>query len=387
MEARNCSTKIMLGAALLLRLASAISQAQGPARWTVIYELSAKQDVSIDPGRLFHGPAAVIAPNGDWLVSYQDGSDHGGIDAVVSQVRSTDQGKTWKRDGIVYDERKDGFFGRNPAYGITNPGQLVLVVQRWKPLPVGEKFLAGSDEGIQASVYLTSRDNGKTYKSRGLVDSEVPLRHQGSTSAIIDVDGTLYMTAVTMAVPPKGITLYTTNNPENGWQFSGWVFRADQLPLNYVSYPSIIERRDGSLLAQSVYLGRNFQTVSRDKGKTWSAPRELPDLKIRNNPDLDYAGDVLVVHGRGEDANSYVVYFSPDEGDTWGLPIVLDRYGLRGWGGYGASIRLKGGGLFIVFSTDAGPRTGKNRGKPDVRGVFLSDVEIRRPLREERASR
>ncbi len=45
-------------------------------------------------------------------------------------------------------------------------------------------------------------------------------------------------------------------------------------------------------------------------------------------------------------------------------------------GGYGGSLRTNDNGLFIVFSTDAGLHTGKH-GKPDIRGLFLTDVEIR----------
>lgn len=368
--------------ALLLLLAPANNaSAQGPpTAWTVIYELSGKFDVAVDPKRLFHGPAAVVAANGDWLVSYQDSDDHGGNDGVISQVRSSDRGKTWKRDGIVFDQRLEKYFGRNPAYGVTEDGRLVLVVQRWRPLPPGQKFILEREQGMHGSVYLISKDNGRTYEYKGLVDPGQPLRHQGTTSPIVRVGHQLLMLALTIGVEPRGITLYRTDDPAKGWEFAGWVFPSDRLPVKYVSYPSLVVRKDGSLLAQAVFYSRNFQSISRDNGRTWSPLRELPDLKIRSNPDLHYANDVLIAHGRGEDGLSVVVYFSPDEGETWGLPIVVDRHGFRGGGGYSASLRTRDGKLLIVFSTDAGPNTAKNGGKPDIRGVLLGDVEIRRPL-------
>lgn len=372
----------MLAAAVaLLGYSRYLPAQQEKEKWLPIYELSAKVDVAIDPKRLKHGPAAVVAPNGDWLVAFQDSVDHAGNDGVISQVRSTDQGKTWKRDGIVYDGRKEKFFGRNPAYGTTQDGRVVLVVQRWQPLPVGVKFQLGR-EGIQGSVYLMSQNSGKSYRDLGLVDPEVPLRHQGSTSSILRVGKKLYMVAVSLNAPPSGITLYTSEDPERGWQFAGWVFRADQMPVKYFSYPSIILRSDKALLAQCVLYSRNFQSISKDGGKTWSPPRELSDLKIRNNPDLIYAGNTLVAFGRGPDGCSTQVWFSPDEGETWGYPIVLDHHCYRGGGGYSGALRTSSGDLFIAFSTDAGPRTGIDGGKPDIRGVLLSSVKIRRPLKE-----
>ena len=395
----NPSPRSLFGIVCLLATSISLSTALAadPSSWTVTYELSAKSDIAINPSRLFHGPAAVVAPNGDWLVCYQNSFDHGGTDGVISQMRSRDEGKTWRSDGIVFDERKanEPLFGRNPAYGVTSDGRVVLVVQRWRPLPPGVQEVLGESVTIHGSVYLTSRDNGKKYSVKGLVDPEVPLRHQGTTSAIIRDGDTMLMAAVSINAPPRGISLYRTEDPDKGWQFAGWIFRHDDLPNPlFVSYGSLSRRRDGSLVAQCVHYGRNFQRVSQDGGKSWSAVRELKQLRTYKNPDLDYAGKILVVHGVGAPgfgesdpkaanwnsaAGLLVMYFSPNEGRDWGRPVILNRYGWRGGGGYSASLRTKDGGLFIVFSTDSGPNTGKNGGKPDIRGIRLSDVEIRRP--------
>ena len=363
--------------------------------WMATYELSAKSDVAINPARLYHGPAAVVAANGDWLVCFQDSADHSGSDGVISQVRSRDEGRSWQVDGIVHDQRPERMFSRNPAYGVTPDGRIVLVVQRWRPLPAGEEFVLGKSVAIQPSVYLISADNGRTYQYQGVVDPEVPLRHQGTTSAIVQHKGRLWMAAVSNNAAPRGISLYHTTDPAQGWQFAGWIFPHNLLPSPvYVSYGSLVFRGDGSLLAQCVHYGNNYQRISRDDGRTWSPVRVLKNLGTYKNPDLTYVSGVLVAHGvatpgTGEkqveqanwnaSAGAAVLYFSPDEGLTWGRPVILNRYGWRGGGGYSASLRTKRGGLFIVFSTDSGPRTGKQGGKPDVRGIHLTDVEIRRP--------
>ena len=327
------------------------AMADQPTPWRITCELRAKSDVSVNPDRLFHSPAAVVAPNGDWLVCYQDSEDHDGLDGVVSQVRSSDQGQTWTSDGIVFDQRgqQRRCLGRNPAYAVTNGEVIVLDVQRWFPAPQSEI------SSIHGSVYLISQDNGKTYEYRGLVDPGVPLRHLGTTSTILRGENGLMMAGVSISAPPTGITLCTSSDPEKSWQFTGWIFRADQLPVKYFNYGLLARRSDGALLAHCVFYSRNFQCVSKDDGRTWSDPIELQDLRILNNSDLDYAGNVLVAHGRGEADHCVVGWFSPDVGRSWGHRMVLDQHGFRGGGGYSASLRTRQGDLFIVFSTDADP--------------------------------
>jgi len=70
-------------------------------------------------------------------------------------VRSTDQGKTWKPDGIVCDLRKDHFTTAGPNYGITADGLIILVVQRRAFNDAGkiiDKSLGDPAEGILGSV-------------------------------------------------------------------------------------------------------------------------------------------------------------------------------------------------------------------------------------------
>jgi hypothetical protein len=127
-------------------------------KFVVDYTLSDIFDIAVDPERFFHGPAAVVAPNGDWLVAYQDSLDDPGHDSYISQVRSRDSGKTWMSDGIVYDERAKHIGARNPAFGLTADGQIVMVIQR-------VDLLSENPEGLQNSIYLVSTDNGENLHS------------------------------------------------------------------------------------------------------------------------------------------------------------------------------------------------------------------------------
>ena len=167
-----------------------------PWTWVPLYKLSAKQDVSVDPDRYFHGPALTVAPNGDWLLSHQDSANHVGHDSVIRQVRSTDQGKTWTLDGTVYDGRQQDRLGRNPTYGVTADGLVILVVQVCQSaLSHGPWQDRGGYYGdnIEGSVWLTSKDNGKTYQERGWVNQVSRIRHTGTTGHILEHDGRLFM--------------------------------------------------------------------------------------------------------------------------------------------------------------------------------------------------
>jgi len=64
------------------------------------------------------------------------------------------------------------------------------------------------------------------------VDPEVPKRHETASTQIIRIGKTLYMVALCHwdAVPPGGITFYTSDDPlKDGWKFRGWIFHNDQL--------------------------------------------------------------------------------------------------------------------------------------------------------------
>ncbi|MEW6228078.1 MAG: sialidase family protein [Bacillota bacterium] len=335
-------------------------------------EVSERFTIWVDGERYYHGPAAVVAPNGDWLVSFQDSVEHHGEGSVISQVRSSDQGKTWTMDGVAYSELNDGVTVRNPAYGVTPHGEVCMVVQRRDPKQgITWEKLAGS-------YYLASADSGKTYRCRGFVDPEKPQRHLGTSSAIITCDDTMYMVAYSL----DGCVLYTSTDRSRSWSYRGVVFPAGAMPVQDPCYPSIIQRSNGELIVQctngEIISGYNFQRVSADGGATWSEVRFLGDLRVTHNPDLDRVGDLMICHGRqylGPKGAAIVAYLSDDEGESWSGPLVLDTYGggplagAKEWshGGYSASLRADENRLLVVYSTNVYHAT-----KPDICGVWLS---------------
>lgn len=308
----------------------------------------------------------MVAPNGDWLVAYQDGLDDPGHDSFIRQMRSHDQGRSWLLDGIVYDERDEKVGCRNPAFGLTADGKIVLVVQRTS---VGEK--PPHPEGLLNSIYCISSDNGKSCEYMGYVDPLRPRGHFGSSSHILFRDGVLYMVAYSL----DGPVLYTSEDNASSWQRRSIVFQPSEFHENPY-YPTISFRPDGSLLCQC-HLDQsmeNHQKVSRDDGYTWSGLK--PSNICLRHPVFTYVGGVLVAVGRLMPvALRTGFYLSGDDGGIWTGPFDLAPDLPNGGGGYTAVIPL-GDRAFIVFSYCIQPARNAYLEPNSIQGVILKDISI-----------
>ena len=333
-------------------------------RKLVSYNLGSRVVIDRKPERFLHGPAALVAPNGDWLVAYQDSLDDPGHDSFINQMRSHDQGMTWLSDGIVSDERRENIGCRNPAFGLTADSKVVLVVQRASP---GEKL--SHPEGLLGSTYCVSSDDGRSYENKGYVDPLRPRGHFGSSSHLLLRDGVLYMVAYSV----DGLVLYTSEDNASSWRRRSLVFQPSEFHEE-PSYPTIVFRRDGGLLCQC-HLDRsmeNFEKVSRDDGYTWSELRPA-NLRLRH-PVLAYVGDVLVAVGRLMPVRLRTsFYLSADDGETWTGPFDLAPDLPNGGGGYTAVIPL-GDRVFIAFSYCIPPARDAYLQPNSIQGVVLKDI-------------
>jgi hypothetical protein len=336
----------------------------------VSFNLRSRVVIGSNAKRFLHGPAAVVAPNGDWLVVYQDAIDDPSHDGFIHQMRSQDQGKTWLDDGAVYDERNKGVGCANPTFGLTANGHMVLVIQR---RAVCEK--EGHPTELLNSTYCVSSDNGRSYEHRGFVDPLRPRGHWGSPSHILLRDGVLHM----VAEGADGIVLYTSEDNALSWHRRSMIFEPSDFN-EHPYYSSIIFRPDSTLLCQCHLLNsmKNYHRISEDSGYTWS------DLKPANihlrHPVLTYVGDIMVAVGRLMPQWRTGFYLSDDDGENWKGPFDLAPNLPHGGGGYTAVIPLKDQ-VFIVFSSflplpgsvACGPMG--SAGEPNaIQGVMLKDI-------------
>ena len=322
----------------------------------------------------FHGPATIVAANGDLLVTTAWGVSQKHNIGKIVQTRSTDGGKTWKYEGVVYDhgETIPGGSCYNPDYGLAPDGSIILMVQtsNIKALRKGEKT------GFTGYVYLISTDHGRTFEYRGFVDPDEPRNVEAITTPLIVRNGTMYFVSFSYEV---GTLLYMSMDCGETWQKRGAPFPRHELYSGF--YPTLTFLPDGSLYVMCLTFSpnseeRNYTTISRDDGITWDNPRLVEGISVRH-PVLNWLGDVLVVHGRHTQPRDVVIHYSFDNGLTWTPGQIIEDYDNDG--GYSSSA-LVGKRLFICFSSDNwkqpphGPRrddTGINW-VCGIRGVFIT---------------
>ena len=308
----------------------------------------------------------MAAPNGDWLVAYQDSLDDPGRDSFINQMRSRDQGRSWRQDSIAYDERDKRVGSRNPAFGLTADGKIILVIQRASP---DEKL--PHPESLLNSTYCISSDNGKGYEYMGYVDPIRPRGHFGSSSHILLRDGLLYMIAYSL----DGIILYVSEDNASSWRRRSLVFQPSEFHED-PCYPTVVFRPDGSLLCQC-HLDRameNYQKVSKDNGFTWSESK-LANIRLRH-PVLAYVGGALVAVGRLMPVRLRTgFHLSADDGEAWTGPFDLAPDLPNGGGGYTAVMPF-GDRAFIAFSYCIQPARDAYPQANSILGVTLNDVSI-----------
>lgn len=123
--------------------------------------------------------------------------------------------------------------------------------------------------------------------------------------------------------------------------------------------PHTIELEDGRLLVHirlQLYKGSEsvftiFQSVSDDKGKTWSKPRQLLD-RMGGAPAhilKHSSGRLISVYGYREAPYGIKVMFSDDNGETWDTGHDIYVNGVSLDLGYPTSVELDDGSILTVF--------------------------------------
>lgn len=323
----------------------------------------------------FHGPATIVAANGDLLVTTAWGVSQIHNIGKIVQTRSTDGGKTWQYEGVVYDhgETIPGGSCYNPDYGLTPDGSIILMVQTSNIKALGK---GGEKAGFNGYVYLISKDHGRTYEYRGFVDPGEPRNVEAITTPLIERNGTMYFVSFSYE---GGTLLYTSMDGGETWQKRGKPFPYHNMYSGF--YPTLTFLPDGGLYVMCMTYSpdleeRNYITISHDDGITWDKPRLVGGISVRH-PVLNWLGDVLVVHGRLSQQRDVVIHYSYDNGSTWTPGQIIEDYDNDG--GYSSSTVI-GKRLFICFSSDnwEQPPHGTLRYGPDInwvcgiRGVFIT---------------
>lgn len=117
--------------------------------------------------------------------------------------------------------------------------------------------------------------------------------------------------------------------------------------------PYMLELSDGSLICH-IRTEPNFttyQTISHDKGKTWSVPEKLlPDYGGAPCHLIEHSSGVLIsLYGYRQAPYEIRAMFSTDGGKSWDKNYTIYANGVSGDLGYPCSVELDDGSILTVF--------------------------------------
>lgn len=143
-------------------------------------------------------------------------------------------------------------------------------------------------------------------------------------------------------------------NPNNGeTEFVGKITVDDKEV--FLNEPNVIELPDGKLLchirAENDTMFTTYQSVSHDKGKTWTKPEMLLEIDGGAPPHLRMlsSGILISAYGRRKQPYGIMVMVSRDNGETWEKDLRLYENTASDDLGYPSTIELSDGTLLTVF--------------------------------------
>jgi hypothetical protein len=290
-------------------------------------------------------PNVVALSDTQVLSFYRIGSAFYSADGRLAKLRSTDGGKSWVPEGMVWDPRND-----QTQYSYTAPhatrlrdGTLLLVARRWErrdpDAPIFNPQTGGSRPGEH--VLFRSTDDGHTWSTPETLD--LPGEGLADTpSQIIELkDGRWFLACElwkgwddTRPLHIKGFAVFSDDKGKT------WTDRED-LPSatdRMYSHSRYTQMLDGRIAAlqwtQEVGTAQDLDlhlTVSDVTGKQWSNPRPT-GIMGQTSWLADLGDQVLVATYTSREGMrpGICVVLSVDGGQTWGLEnqvMVWDAVG------------------------------------------------------------
>ena len=204
------------------------------------------------------------------------------------------------------------------------------------------------------STFRISFDNGVTFGE--IYKSPISSPH-GPTELS---DGTILWVGRTFNSPVDRIEAHTMD-PSNGkMTFVGAIDSVfDDDGARFISCePHTIELPNGDLIThiRIQRVGENpcftiYQSVSSDKGKTWSSPEPILSRLGGSPPHLMISSDgtVICTYGYREEPYGIKAIFSRDNGKTWENEVDIDVNGVSGDIGYPSTVELSDGSFITVY--------------------------------------
>jgi hypothetical protein len=271
--------KNLVLSAVMLIAASACAKSAPPAGpvssgYTIpLLDFAAESErrvvVDREPGQYLGHPTTVLLEDGRTIVAvYPKGHGRG----PIIMKRSVDGGLTWSGRLPVPDNWATSLETTTIHRVIGPDGTKRLIL--FSGLYPARLSVSG-DDGLSWTPLAPAGDWGGIVVMSALVELQTG---RGRYMAMFHDDGRFFAKD-TRAEKPPVFTLYSTFSNDGGltWAFPQAVYLSSEVHL---CEPGIIRSPDGRMLAallrENSRTRNSFVMFSRDEGKTWSEPRELP---------------------------------------------------------------------------------------------------------------
>lgn len=201
------------------------------------------------------------------------------------------------------------------------------------------------------SNFRISRDCGITF---GKIFSSPVTSPHGPTEL---KDGTVLWSGNNFQNYNDGIEIHSINTDNGETEFLGKITIDDKKII--LCEPHLIELPDGKLIChirgedtdETDTVFTVFQSVSHDKGKTWSEPEMLLDETGGAPPHLIMlsSGILISTYGRRKHPYGIMAMMSLDDGKSWEKDIRIYENYISDDIGYPSTVELNDGTLITVF--------------------------------------
>ena len=210
-----------------------------------------------------------------------------------------------------------------------------------------DRITEDDEKNYLGSNFRISNDCGITF---GKIYSSPVTSPHGPTQLH---DGTIIWAGNNFINYGDGIEFHILDTESGSFEFLGKVTTPDK--NIELCEPHLVELPDGRLLCH--IRGENetalsvYQTVSCDKGRTWSTPERLLDETGGAPPHLILleSGLLVSVYGRRKQPYGIMAMISNDYGKTWETDIRIYENTVSDDIGYPTTIELDNGELLTVF--------------------------------------
>jgi hypothetical protein len=241
--------------------------------------------VDREPGQYLGHPTTVLLEDGRTMIAvYPKGHGRG---AIVMK-RSADGGLTWSERLPVPENWATSLETPTIHRVVGKDGKRRLIV--WSGL-YPARLAVSEDDGATWTPLSPAGDWGGVVVMSALV--ELKPFGSGRYMAMFHDDGRFF-TKEPRQESPVVFTLYKALSEDGGltWSFPQPVYKASEVHL---CEPGIIRSPDGrtlaALLRENGRTRNSFVIFSKDEGKTWTAPRELPGALTGDRHTGKYAPD------------------------------------------------------------------------------------------------